>query len=447
MRGGESKISRPSPAMARIAATSLLALSLAGCVRLHQSRIGPGEEPTLTGPAVRDNRTPMDPALACLGSAIAARHARPLIVAVGDVRDYTGKYSVNEGNAITQGGALMVASALGKLGGAVALAERFDPTIAERELGYTDRRQLGDGATHEVVGPTGAGKVPWLPYYGGTIAASDYYIVGGITELNYDIRSGGIDTQVNQVGPKARTFTQSVAIDLRIVDTRTLLVVKTVSLTKQFTGYEVGFDIFRFFGSNLFDVNIGAKGQEPLQLGIRTALEEATMRLVGAVARIDPNPCVAERGWTRAPSTNAAAVPDLLPASAIASAWPAPAAPALNRAADTKGSPAGPALQLRFDDGSAELGGASTTLTERIAAAAAKGPVDVTIVSRDTESPDPAKRDRLTDRRIEAIATALASHGFARSAITLLWRPAATDAAVHRGGAGLQDLARLRIGG
>jgi curli biogenesis system outer membrane secretion channel CsgG len=189
----------------------------------------------------------------------------------------------------------MVASALGKLGASVRLAERFDPTIAERELGYTDRRQLGDGTPHALGG--GASPVPWLPYFGGSIAASDYYIIGGITELNYDIRSGGIETRVGQVGPKARTYTQSVAIDLRIVDTRSLLVAKTVSLTKQFTGYEVGFNLFRFFGSELFDINLGAKGQEPLQLGIRTALEEATLRLVAAVAPVDSAPCLARQSW------------------------------------------------------------------------------------------------------------------------------------------------------
>jgi curli biogenesis system outer membrane secretion channel CsgG len=208
----------------RAACLSLLVLGLSGCVRLHQARLGAGEEPTLIGPAVRDNRTPMDASLACLAGDIAGARKRPLVIAVGDVRDYTGKYSVNEGNAITQGGALMVSSALGKLGGAVGLAERFDPTIAERELGYTDRRQLGDGEIHDVAGSAGAGHVPWLPYYGGSIAASDYYIVGGITELNYDIRSGGLDTEVSQLGPKARIFTQGVAIDLRIVDTRSLLV-------------------------------------------------------------------------------------------------------------------------------------------------------------------------------------------------------------------------------
>lgn len=285
--------------------TALLAAS--GCARIDHVRLGTGEAPIPIGPQVRDNRTPMDPALECLSDRLAARPGKAPIIAVGEVRDYTGKYSINEGTAITQGGALMVSSALGKLGKSVVLAERFDPAIAERELAYVDRRQLGDGLQH-VPGP-GAAQVPWLPYYGGSIAASDYFIVGGITELNYDIRSGGAEARIGQTGPKARTYTQSVAIDLRIVDTRSLLVAKTISLTKQFTGYEVGFDIFRFFGSDLFDINLGAKGQEPLQLGIRTALEEATLRLVAAVTRTDPAACLARQSWfadKSSPSANMA---------------------------------------------------------------------------------------------------------------------------------------------
>lgn len=301
---------RPRPATLRTTALAALALGLSGCVGNHHARLAPDEAPTPIGPAVRDNRTPTDPALACLANALEAKPRRPLVIAVGDVRDYTGKFSVTEGAAITQGGALMVTSALGKLGSSVRLAERFDPVIAERELGYTDRRQLGDGAAHAL--GAGTPPVPWLPYFGGSIAASDYYIVGGITELNYDIRSGGLETRIGQVGPKARTYTQSVAIDLRIVDTRSLVVVKTISLTKQFTGYEVGFNIFRFFGSQLFDVNLGAKGQEPLQLGIRTALEEATLRLVASVAAADPEPCLNRRSWFPPAPTQSSPYPSLV---------------------------------------------------------------------------------------------------------------------------------------
>lgn len=283
----------------RIAIIAVLTVSLAACASISTEQMARGEAAQPVGPPVRDNRTPMDPVFACY-TAVLPSKAKPPVIGVGEVRDYTGKFSNLEGNAVTQGGALMVTSALGKLGDRVRLAERFDPNVAERELIWMDKRQLGDGESHAVPGQTGA-PVKWLPYFGGTLIGSDYFIVGGITEVNYDIHSGGGEIGVNGVGPKARVFTQSVAVDLRIVNTRSLLVVKTVSLTKQFVGYETGFGTFRFFGSDLFDINIGSKGQEPLQLGIRTALEEATLRLVGAVLKVDPDACLNARPLKQRP--------------------------------------------------------------------------------------------------------------------------------------------------
>lgn len=422
----------------------LLALALPGCASMTQQRIGTGEEPIVVGPPVRDNRTPMDAALACYADSLSARASKPLVIAVGDVRDYTGKYSVGEGNAITQGGALMVASALGKLRGSVRIAERFDPVIAERELAYADRRQLGDGKVHDLAGPSGKQVVPWLPYFGGSIAASDYYIVGGITELNYDIRSGGIESGVNSVGPKARTYTQSVALDLRIVDTRSLLVVRTVSLTKQFTGYETGFGLFRFFGSSLFDINIGAKGQEPLQLGVRTALEEATMRLIGAVARIDPEPCMSQANWAITPPPFPAAQslrdPPPLRQRLIADGQ------ALNGPASSAPDGAATDFPLLFETGADDLPGGVEAALDRIATAARRGGVFVTLLSRDAETLDPKARAALTDRRIAALTAALTRRGVAASTIVPVWCPDPDNPAIQRAGAGLQRLAHLRIG-
>lgn len=284
---------RPTILAVRFTAIAALAAGLSACASIRTEQMAPGEAAQPVGPPVRENRTPMDEVFACYRGSLPTT-SKPPVIGVGEVRDYTGKFSNLEGNAVTQGGALMVTSALGKLGDHVRLAERFDPTVAERELLWMDKRQLGDGEPHTVPGQAG-GPVRWLPYFGGSVVGSDYFIVGGITEVNYDIHSGGAEIGVNGVGPKARVFTQSVAVDLRIVDTRSLIVVKTVSLTKQYTGYETGFGTFRFFGSDLFDINIGAKGQEPLQLGIRTTLEEATLRLVGAVLRSDPAACLAAR--------------------------------------------------------------------------------------------------------------------------------------------------------
>jgi len=422
----------------------LLATGLAGCVRLHQARLAPGEVPTLVGSAVRDNRTPMDGALACFGAELRAARARPPVIAVGDVHDYTGKYSVNEGNAITQGGALMVYSALGKLGGAVTLAERFDPTIAERELGYTDRRQLGDGAVHDVAGAPGAtaNRVPWLPYYGGSIAASDYFIVGGITELNYDIRSGGVDLAVSQIGPKARTYTESVAIDLRIVDTRSLVVVRTISLTKQFIGYEVGFNLFRFFGSSLFDVDAGAKGQEPLQLGVRTALEEAALRLVGAVTRRDPSSCLSQH----AGFATGDRPPVETMVSATHSGFPQVAAHRISLLALGGSLPGNAAVAMPFEFASAAPAAAADAVFERVVAAAAKAPVEIALVARESETLDAARRDALASQRIAAVVAALRARGF-RGAVSTLWRADPSGPAVRSAASGFQDVARLRIGG
>lgn len=87
--------------------------------------------PILVGAPVPDNCAPMDAVTTCFAGELTRPGARPLIIAVGDVRDDTGKYSVTEGTAINQGCALMVASALGKLGGSISLAEGFDPSVRE----------------------------------------------------------------------------------------------------------------------------------------------------------------------------------------------------------------------------------------------------------------------------------------------------------------------------
>ncbi|NVM92531.1 curli biogenesis system outer membrane secretion channel CsgG [Variovorax sp. SG517] len=437
-----------------VLAAAVATLALAGCVSAPQQRFAPNEAPVVLGPAVRDNVTPMEAVLACYADHIAATRRPPVIIGVGDVKDYTGKYSINEGNAITQGGALMVYSALGKLGGAVSIAERFDPVIAERELAYADRRQLGDGRTHQLGGPNGGQNVPWLPYFGGTINKSDYFIVGGITELNYNINSGGAEFGVNQVGVKARTFSQSVSIDLRIVDTKSLMVVRTVSLTKQFNGYEVGLNVFRFFGSKLYDVDIGAKGQEPVQMGVRAALEEGVVRLMAAVTQVDHRPCMTMRpgGGEPIPLTPAAELRKVDNPGEAAVGGAAVTSPvaqgsvAVNAGGAGGARLTGTATQVPFDFGATTLGGASLALIDQIAGAAKKGTTDIVLVARDTENWDARKRDELTDQRIAAVTSALANRGVAPGAISITWRPDAADTSIHRDGPGLQEIAKLRVG-
>ncbi len=91
--------------LGRSAALLALAAMTSGCAVLHPGldaqRLAPGEVPTPIGTPVRDNRSPMEAALACFGDQLIAQNGPRRVIAVGDVKDYTGKYSINEGNAIT----------------------------------------------------------------------------------------------------------------------------------------------------------------------------------------------------------------------------------------------------------------------------------------------------------------------------------------------------------
>jgi curli biogenesis system outer membrane secretion channel CsgG len=459
------------------------------------------ETQILTGSAPRANRTPMDPAFACMSDRLAQQRAKVFSVAVGDVKDYTGKYSQAEGNAITQGGALMIYSALGKLGNAVRLHERFDTRIAELELAYADRRQLGDGQVHNI--EAGKPPVPWVPYFGGTILRSDYYIVGGITEVNYNISSGGAEVNISNIGGKRRTYTMNVGVDLRIVDSRSLLVAKTVSLQKQIVGEEVSAGIFRFFGSELLDLNIGAKRQEPLQLAVRTAIEQGVLELVGAITGEDAQPCITGRAPVAVPAPAPAAAtapaaaapvkpepakPEAKPAAAgpmavkprdekpaqtavvapvAAAVLAAPSAkPGVTALAPVNAAAAAPAAavgpinagtagattgalkaQVTFDLNSPNMVGAGNGNMNALVQAAEKSQdVEVEMLVREGENLPPAQRLQLYQARVRMLSDALVARGISGSRLALMWLADPQQPLTH-GQSGLQAFARLMIKG
>ncbi|WP_426701646.1 CsgG/HfaB family protein [Rhodanobacter sp. Col0626] len=456
--------------IARFVKVAVLAAGviLTGCASEHARRLAPDEAPVVMGSRVRANTTPLESAFGCLARGIEARRQPQLAIAVGDVKDYTGRYSQQEGSTITQGGPLMVYTALGKLGPAIRVAERFDTRIAELELAYIDRRQLGDGDDHVLDSGKGKSQVPWVPYFGGSILRSDYYIIGGITELNYNIQSGGFEFAINNSGIKNRTYTMNIGVDLRIVDTKSLRVVKTVSLEKQITGYEVGADTFRFFGNRLFDVNVGAKNQEPLQLGVRTVLEQGTLELVGAVAGSPVNACIQNAEASREtasgtsspmPSTGQDCPITPGPAETCvanhASMGPKPLGrTAVNAAEAQSGIPqnggaaiqAGTLYQVPFDFGSTALGAPAVAAIEKIVGEAAQGSaVNIQVTAHDSENWAPQKRQDMTNARIGAITDALVQRGVPNSRIRTTWVPSLSDTGITHDGAGYQIFAKLEI--
>lgn len=449
---------RGAPAWPR-ALLVLMSAGLAGCGTMTLERAAPDELPVITGPAVRRNFTPMESAFGCLAQGMRS-HRRPVIgVGVGDIKDYTGKYSTLEGNALTQGGALMAYSALGKLGGVIQIQERFDTRIAELELAYADRRQLGDGRTHTL--EAGKPPVPWLPYFGGTIMRSGYYIVGGITELNYNIGSAGAELTVSGVGGKNRVFAMNVGVDLRIVDTRSLMVLKTVSLQKQIVGREVGASVYRFFGTDLFDLNVGAKAQEPLQLGVRTTIEQGVIELVAAVSELDPAPCLVgldgraenerqavplatgqEAARSLAPTGNGGPKRDGEAVRPPGADLTRPTSPPQNAIAAPKGA----TQQVAFELGSNAISGEALAAIEQTIASAAQGnEVTLHLVARETESWPPVRRREVAEERVRAVVDALVARGLSRSRVETLWLPGHTDSAITRHGPGFQLVASLSI--
>ena len=92
-----------------LAAAAIAALT--GCTTVGHVQNNPDEFPVVTGPAVADNKTVFHDAFVCVRDRIRAKTDRRVAVTVGNVKDYTGKFSESEGGSvITQGGALMVIS-------------------------------------------------------------------------------------------------------------------------------------------------------------------------------------------------------------------------------------------------------------------------------------------------------------------------------------------------
>lgn len=262
-----------------------VAFALTGCVSSNAGSDGRYTTPIGNAPVI-NNETPYSNALRCLAHHVPASTTATRI-AVGNIRDYTGKAEADgSGMKITQGASLMAMSALGKAG--VPLVERYDTSITELELKYTNNKLIGDGGSEE----------DYRKIYAGEIRGSDYYIVGGITELNFNIHSGGLNAGFAEGGDmgaaanaSASTYVMNVGLDLRLVNSRTLEVVDFVSYQKQIVGREIKAGVFDFFGGNLFSLGAGSSAQEPIQLAVRSVIERAVLKMLVPLYGANPTDC------------------------------------------------------------------------------------------------------------------------------------------------------------
>lgn len=271
---------------------SLAALSLQGCISPSANSIGRYTSP-IGGAPVISNETPYSAALRCMSGYV---RQRPVRIAVGQIADYTGKTEADgSGRKVTAGAALMAMSALNKAG--VQMVERFDTSVAEMELKYANNKLIGDD---QQPNPQ-AGD--FRKIMAGSIPGSDYYIVGGITELNFNIRSENANGNGGGTGVNATTgtlggsmYVMNIGMDLRLVNTSTLEVADVISYQKQIIGRQVSAGVFDFLGTNFFDVSVGESALEPIQLGVRSVLERAVLEMTTRIYRTPPTACASPLG-------------------------------------------------------------------------------------------------------------------------------------------------------
>lgn len=257
------------------AALASLALLSAGCASTGADpQTGLYAKPMGGAPVTR-NDTPYSPALVCLAEYAHKYSIAPPRVAVGRILDMTGKTEQVTGSTVTQGASMFAMTALGKAG--ARLVERYDTVVPEIELKYANQHLLSDTPERAGQDPNNFRKV-----YAGQIAGSQYYIVGGVTELNANIHSSGFDAYAGRAantGAKGsasrKVYVMNIAIDLRLVDSRTQEVVDMVSYQKQIIGKEVGVGLFDFFDGKIIDLSAGANGMEPIHLAVRSLVERA----------------------------------------------------------------------------------------------------------------------------------------------------------------------------
>ena len=267
------------PRVKAVALMTACAVALCGCVSPVAGPAGRYATPIGNAPVIA-NPTPYSRALVCLGEYARANHRLSPRIAVGRISDYTGKEEADgSGRKLTQGASLMAISALAKSG--ANLVERYDTSVSELELKYANNKLITDGAPAGPNAPTDYRKI-----MAGQVAGSDFFLVGGITELNFNIRSSGLDASAgNTASTKSaqgsgQLYVMNVGLDLRLVDTRTLQVVDVESYQKQIVGRQVGIGLFDVLDGHVFNVSAGEGGLEPIQLGVRSVIERAVLEMM-----------------------------------------------------------------------------------------------------------------------------------------------------------------------
>jgi hypothetical protein len=103
---------------------------------------------------------------------------------------------------------------------------------------------------------------------------------GGVIAYESNVRTGGKGANYLAIGANSSYRVDQVTVSLRLVDVRTGQILSVVTITKTIYSYQVSSSVYAFTSyQHLFQAETGFTTNEPIQLGVRQALEAAVIQL------------------------------------------------------------------------------------------------------------------------------------------------------------------------
>ena len=191
-------------------------------------------------------------------------------VAVYALRDQTGQYKPSpdsfNSTTVTQGATSMLVKALKDSGWYIPVEREGLQNL------LTERRVI-----RAIESPAEKGK-PSIELPG--LLPASLIVEGGIIAYESNVRTGGIGANYLGIGTNRGYRIDQVTVSLRLVDSRTGQILGVVTVTKTIYSYQMSASIFAFTSfQHLLQGETGLTTNEPIQLGVRQALEAAVIQL------------------------------------------------------------------------------------------------------------------------------------------------------------------------
>ncbi len=206
------------------------------------------------------------------------------VVAVYDIEDLTGQFKERENvqslsRAVTQGGAAILIKALQDAGErrwfTVLERKELENLLRERQI-VTEMRRIYNNET------TIDARV--LP----PLLNASMIIEGGIIGYDTNVATGGLGARLLGLGGDTKYVQDVVTVTLRTVSIKTGEVLASVTTRKAIASYALQGGTFRFVRlDRLLEAEAGVTYNEPKQIAVQSAIEEAVMALIVEGAELD----------------------------------------------------------------------------------------------------------------------------------------------------------------